>query len=170
MKTLFLTLASAASVLAQCPNAGVVQFANVNSQMVLDVENGSMALGAPLIQYSNHQGPNQEWTIVPVSGLYLGTAANGAVTIFSCNAGKATTLWTAPQYSDAETPTGTIDGKNRVFTLAHTPAAAPLVILNGVVLKSGSGSDYTLSGATITFTAKAAVPAASDTFQAFYRY
>ena len=54
-----------------------------------------------------------------------------------------------PAYN--ETPTGTIDGANAVFTLANTPATNSLqVFLNGAFQTAG-GEDYTLSGATITF-------------------
>ena len=49
-----------------------------------------------------------------------------------------------------ETPSGTINGSNPTFTLASspTPAASLELRLNGVVQKSGS--DFTLSGSTIT--------------------
>ena len=52
-----------------------------------------------------------------------------------------------------ETPSGTIDGSNNVFTLAHTPnqTSIPLMLyVNGARQASG-GVDFTLSGATITF-------------------
>lgn len=50
-----------------------------------------------------------------------------------------------------EVPSGTINGTNTVFTLAHTPAAGTeQVYLNGLLQQSG-GTDYTISGSTITF-------------------
>jgi len=51
-----------------------------------------------------------------------------------------------------ETPSGTIDGSNLVFTLAQTPVenAAVDVFLDG--LKQIPGTDYSVSGITITFT------------------
>ena len=54
--------------------------------------------------------------------------------------------------ASAETPTGTINGSNAVFTLAHTPSSPVflLLFLNGVV-QSPAGVDFTLSTATITF-------------------
>ena len=50
-----------------------------------------------------------------------------------------------------ETPTGTIDGSNKTFTLAHTPNPSNYVdlFLNGQKLAPG-GTDYTISGATLT--------------------
>jgi hypothetical protein len=50
-----------------------------------------------------------------------------------------------------ETTSGTLDGSNTTFTLAHTPNPSSSLILtnNGQVL-TGGGVDYTLSGDTIT--------------------
>lgn len=52
-----------------------------------------------------------------------------------------------------EVPSGTINGSNTTFTLAHTPASANSVLLfeNGVAQTQGGSSDYTISGATITY-------------------
>jgi hypothetical protein len=55
-----------------------------------------------------------------------------------------------------EVPTGTINGVNTSFTLAHTPSACNggltslHLYMDGVLLQSGAGNDYTLSAATIT--------------------
>ena len=51
-----------------------------------------------------------------------------------------------------ETPSGTINGVNDTFTLAHAPnpSSSLTLTLNGQVLIQGS--DYTLSGSTITMT------------------
>lgn len=67
-----------------------------------------------------------------------------------------------------ETPSGTINGSNVTFTLAHTPApAASLQLyLNGAMQTAG-GVDYSLSGATITFVS---APLTSSVLRAFYRY
>jgi len=55
-------------------------------------------------------------------------------------------------FVDKEVPTGTINGTNRVFTLANTPAAgSEHVYLNGLLQLEGSGNDYQISGTTITF-------------------
>lgn len=81
---------------------------------------------------------------------------------FSCGAVLTGT------FADAETPSGTINGANTTFTLAHTPSpAADLQLyLNGQQLIAG-GADYTLSTATITMTS---APKTNDVLQAFYRY
>ena len=51
-----------------------------------------------------------------------------------------------------ETPAGTINGVNAAFTLSFTPnpAASLLLLLNGVA--QDSAVDYSISGATITYT------------------
>lgn len=54
-------------------------------------------------------------------------------------------------FVENETPSGTINGSNTVFTLAGTPnPAASLELKTGIYL-ANSGVDYTLSGNTITF-------------------
>jgi hypothetical protein len=52
-----------------------------------------------------------------------------------------------------ETPTGSVNGSNAVFVLANTPKTGmEEVYVNGILQDEGSGNDYTISGATITFT------------------
>lgn len=65
----------------------------------------------------------------------------------------------------AETPGGTINGSNAVFTLANTPAntAGVIVVLNGVVQRNGA--DYSVAGTTVTF---AQAPAAQSEIFAYY--
>ena len=55
-------------------------------------------------------------------------------------------------FIDNETPSGLINGSNKVFTLAYNPDPnlSLRVYLNGVY-QSPAGEDYTLSGITITF-------------------
>lgn len=63
-----------------------------------------------------------------------------------------------------ETPSGTMNGSNLDFTLAATPATGSLLlILNGI--QQLSGTDYTLSGATVTMTT---APESSDWLRAYY--
>ena len=67
-----------------------------------------------------------------------------------------------------ETPTGTINGTNTVFTLAHTPspAATLKVFLNGAFQTAG-GEDYTLVTNTITFIN---APLSGSVLRVFYKY
>lgn len=72
-------------------------------------------------------------------------------------------------FVDGETPSGTLDGVNRTFTLAWAPSPAGSLLLfrNGLLQKPGQ--DYTLSGGQIQFEV-AATPQTQDTLLAFYRY
>jgi hypothetical protein len=51
------------------------------------------------------------------------------------------------------TPTGAVNGVNKVFTLPVAPLAGQIVLvfLNGVLQNPGVSNDYTISGSTITF-------------------
>jgi hypothetical protein len=73
-------------------------------------------------------------------------------------------------FSDAETPSGTINGSNAVFTLAHSPnpAASLILMKNGQIMVAG-GVSYTLSGGTITY-ASGYIPVTGDVHFAWYRY
>jgi len=74
---------------------------------------------------------------------------------------------TAANIVTRETPTGTINGANATFTLAATPTAgSEEIFLNGLLLESGAGNDYTISGATITMLV---VPQTGDRLKANYR-
>jgi hypothetical protein len=75
---------------------------------------------------------------------------------------------TEPNFADWITPTGTLNGINKVFTLPQAPnPGASLRLYRGrQVLKPG-GVDFTLSGATITYTI---APPPTATHLAFYRY
>ena len=69
-----------------------------------------------------------------------------------------------------EVPTGTVDGSNTTFTLAHTPwAGANLVLFldRGPVPQGAGAGKYTLSGATITM---GTAPQLGQTLYAFYYF
>lgn len=85
--------------------------------------------------------------------------AKGLITAAANGTGGATPT----PYS--ETPSGTINSSNVTFTLANTPASnnGVIVILNGVV--QYNGTDYTVSGTTITFTT---APVTGSTIFAYY--
>jgi hypothetical protein len=71
-------------------------------------------------------------------------------------------------FMDSETPAGSINGLNAVFSLAGTPVTADSLHLfrNGMLLKRGSS--YTIVGALITFD-PSSIPAQGDVLQAWYR-
>lgn len=68
--------------------------------------------------------------------------------------------------TDGEQPSGTVNGTNKIFTLAFTPDPDSVkVYLNGQRLKVGSTNDYEVSGSTITFVL---APQAGDVIQVDY--
>lgn len=70
-------------------------------------------------------------------------------------------------FVDDETPTGLIDGANRIFGLSQAPTPASVKLyLTGILLRQGV--DYVLSGSTITLTEEN-TPQAGDQLVAFYR-
>lgn len=73
---------------------------------------------------------------------------------------------TAVLFIDDEIPTGAVDGSNAAFTLSHepNPVGCLALFLNGVLQRYGI--DYTLSGATITYSV---APAFGDNHLAYYR-
>lgn len=74
----------------------------------------------------------------------------------------------APNFADAEVPSGLINGTNAAFTLLHTPAGSSLQLYrNGIV--QTAGIDYTLSGSAITFN-QVSIPQTSDALIAWYRF
>jgi hypothetical protein len=58
----------------------------------------------------------------------------------------------AAKFVTRETPTGAVNGTNTSFVLANTPVTgSEQVFLNGILQEPGSGNDYTISVATITY-------------------
>lgn len=81
--------------------------------------------------------------------------------------------WAAPTggtYAYNEIPSGTINGSNDTFTLAHTPSpAGSLVLFKAGLYQIPGGVDYSLSGSTITFVA-GNEPSTGDNLIATYTY
>jgi hypothetical protein len=71
-------------------------------------------------------------------------------------------------FVDQETPTGTIDGVNAVFTLSQTPSPSTSLAVYRNGLRMSPAIDYTLSGTAITFMT-ASVPQPTDTLSCSYR-
>lgn len=71
-------------------------------------------------------------------------------------------------FSNSETPAGTINGTNKVFTVANAPdpVLSLKVFLNGTYRAAG-GADYTLDNITITFLK---APLSNSVLRVYYRY
>lgn len=77
-------------------------------------------------------------------------------------------------FADADVPSGLdvdglTDGVTQAYVLAHTPSPASSLffVMNGRVMRPGATGDFTLSGATVTFTY---VPPPGLWILAWYRY
>ena len=104
------------------------------------------------------------------TGVGAAQYTNATVTVNAQGRITAASSGTAANFADEETPAGTINGSNVTFTLANTPSGTSLHLYkNGIRQIAGGSSDYTLSGATITFLA-GNVPQTGDLLYADYRY
>lgn len=73
-------------------------------------------------------------------------------------------------FVDNETPAGTVNGSNKVFTLSNAPNPASSLNLFWNGQRLVAGSDFNLSGLTITYTAGFAAPVSGDSYVANYRW
>ena len=101
--------------------------------------------------------------VVPDAGLNLDSYIPAGPSIPSGSGGN---------WSFNEIPSGTINGTNTTFTLAHTPVAGTLMLfLNGVLVMQNA--DYSLSGNTVTFSTATGfygAPKPGDTVISLYRF
>ena len=104
-----------------------------------------------------------------VSGLSTSlTNLTNTVTALTATVNSLSGGNTSSVYVDAQTPTGTLNGTNKVFNLASVPAPSTSLALYRNGLLQSSGVDYSLSGGVVTFTS-ASTPLSTDILQAFYR-
>ncbi len=122
------------------------------------------------------------WTEVPGAFVVVEEGSTQADTVWLCSANQGGTLGTTAitwqqiptsagltntNFVDKEVPSGSINGSNTSFVLANTPVAgSEHVYLNGLLLESGAGNDYTISGATMTF---ATAPLTGEKIRVSYR-
>lgn len=86
------------------------------------------------------------------------------------NVADGATNVTLPTFVTREAPSGTKNGINATFTLAHTPTAgSEELFLNGQLLNVGAGNDYTISADTITMLT-GMIPVSTDVLLCTYRY
>lgn len=105
-------------------------------------------------------------------GTTFGTLTSGNLTKFDASgniidSGVSAASVTPINFADNEIPSGTINGSNVTFGLAHTPNPAGSLQLFRNGLLQIAGTEYTLATATITF---ATAPLTGDTLVAWYRY
>lgn len=100
--------------------------------------------------------------LVAGDNITITTGSNGSITISASGlvAPPAPAVRTQSQMAWMESPVGTVDGVNNVFTVAYVPnpSNSLMFFVNGVLQKPGAQYDYTLSSGSITLT----VPPESD--------
>jgi hypothetical protein len=96
---------------------------------------------------------------------------DGQALVYSASSGQwqpGTVIAGGVNFASDETPSGTIDGSNAAFTLAHSPIGGSLqLVKNGLILIPGTA--YTLSANSITYLS-GYIPQPGDTHVAWYRY
>ena len=147
--------------------------------------NGAITPGTTALVFTKFTGAGGGGTVTAVSVAssngFAGTSSGGATpaltlstTVTGLLKGNGTAIsaatagtdyLTPANFVDDETPSGTINGSTTVFTLANTPVAGTVkVYLNG--LRQKVTTDYTISGATITYLS---APLTGDILTADYR-
>jgi len=159
-------------------NNGDVLFVRAQTNQA---ENGEYVFTTPTAALTRH--PNMDsWSEIPGSFFAVEEGSAFGDTIWLCTANAAGTLGSTAitfqqiptsagmlpaNFADKEIPSGALNGTNTAFTLAFTPVAGTEhVYLNGLLLESGAGNDYTISGATITLLTP---PAAGEKIRVSYR-
>jgi len=102
---------------------------------------------------------------ISISTTVTGVLKGNGTAISAATAG---TDYMAPSdFVIRETPSGSVNSSNTSFTLANTPlAGTEHLYLNGMLLDSGAGNDYTISGGTITMLF---APATGDKLRCSYQ-
>lgn len=127
---------------------GIYDFATSSTAMTRSSDSNSWneITGCLVFVDEGTAGLNTRWYCTSNSGGTLGTTA-------IAYASDLTAGLTSSNFVDKEVPAGSINGSNVTFTLANTPTAGTEhLYLMGLLLRSGSGNDYTISGGTITMT------------------
>lgn len=134
--------------------AGTVAVRSIAQGTGITVTNGDGVSGNPTIALAT-------------SGVAANTYTSVTVDVYGRVTAGSNISYIAPaNYIVNETPSGTVNGSNTVFTIANTPVSGKeQVFLNGILMESGSGNDYTISGATITF---AVAPLSGDKVRVTY--
>ena len=127
---------------------------------VTDMDAWAEVPGALVVVEEGSTNADTIWLCTSNSG---GTIGSTAITWMNI----VTTGLTNSNFVDKEVPSGTINGSNTAFSLANTPiSGSEHLYLNGVLMESGSGNDYTISGASITM---ATAPLTGEKMRATYR-
>lgn len=119
---------------AELENSGAISHSTLDNYIV----------ATPWLVVSGAAGP------IPSSSRYL-KAGNGISIVDSGTAG-ALTITSTTNIVWNEIPSGSNNGVNLNFVLANTPSptTALMLFVNGLKQREGAGSDFVLSGSTIS--------------------
>ena len=106
--------------------------------------------------------PKQARVEITKDGSIIAVSCSGKTVVLN---GTTYTGSSSANFVDFETPGGTINGTNTVFTLAFTPTTGSLHLFRNGLLQLPA-IDYTLSGTTITYLV---APPNGNTLRASYR-
>jgi uncharacterized protein YoxC len=102
-------------------------------------------------------------TLTTNVGTLGSSVTNLTNTVNSLGAGGSSAM-----FVDSETPAGTMNGTNGVFSLAQTPSPSASLSLYRNGLLQLNGVNFTLAGTAVTFTASN-IPVSGDLLEAYYR-
>ena len=109
--------------------------------------------------------------LVAGDNITITTGSNGSITISASGlvAPPTPAVRTQSQMAWMESPVGTVDGVNNVFTVANAPnpSNSLMFFVNGVLQKPGAQYDYTISSTTVTL---AVPPEEGSNLVATYAY
>ncbi len=112
----------------------------------------NLGAGTATLTPSAVGSPPSAGTINGAANLALPTG-QGCALFFDGTNWYAVTGGGSANFADAEVPSGTIDGSNTSFTLAHTPLATPIIEEDGLMPVKGAASfGYTLTVMALVFT------------------
>lgn len=156
-------------------NGSAIDVVSANAAIVVNVDNLALTLGTTsgLEVHTSGlrlaRGTAGQIIVVNGTGDPVYAAMSGDATIADTGAVTvASTITRNAAFVTRETPGGAIDGTNATFTLANVPVlGSEEVFLNGILQEPGTGNDYTISGATITWLTP--VPVAGDKIRVSYR-
>jgi hypothetical protein len=99
-----------------------------------------------LIVVSGTFAPGSARILTAGPGIIIQDNGPGGTLVISASAPQVNFSWN-------EVPTGLVDGSNRAFNFlyAPNPPSAFMLFLNGQKQREGAGSDFILSGSTVTF-------------------
>lgn len=117
-----------------------------------------------LIVGLTYEGGDRVRVEVEQEGASFGSTLSGLVS--STPSSSSAAAASSTNFADRETPSGTVNGSNTVFTLANTPTAGSEHIWVDGVLQTYT-TDYGLSGTTITFVS---APLTGSVIVSSYRY